>query len=879
MARGASRATLAATLLPALLAVLAAAPLTAGACGDNAPARPVPECRRVDGGLEVACGDPDAIGMWPGGLRPGLPGQVLPQERDSTQYNSTTIPGAASGHELFHSLDAVDTHLYVTYNAGVQVWNIAGIRAENPQFLIAKDGWRGDFFEFQSVGENDFYVDDVAAIADGSNRRLVAVSGRHTIGISLWEHTVAPFDFDQLYQDTTNRSQQVRAVEWGNRHYAFAAGPLGVYVYDMTFARDLANPCEDQGGTVCPGVYKGKLGNTNIALYLDLIERGGKVYVVKSGGNALPVEIWETSNPANPGTAIRRFQGLPAGGNGVAFFELGGVAYLGVVEKVGTSWRVRIYDVDACLDSDGCTSLGPALYSRNVLAAASSAQFLTYSTSDATPFLYYGLNQINLQGSKAELLLDLTGFPGLVSEYTESGATYSDGCSGNTVDYWGDYHPKNGWGLGNVRPMVGKFSGDYFYRAAYGILDVHVKTIEGATLLITGGPVGGVGFVGVDYVFEATALACVPEPVWNWSASNGGVVVGTGDTVSISWPTAGPKFVTASNSGCAAPPATLDLDIQQAAAAVGGVSVDPAAPSVCETVTFTAEDVTGQPPFVDEWEVRDASGGLVAFGLGSGLSFDWDTDDTTPAGSYTASVLVTNLANPGGDLAAGGFTLAAAALDFTEPPSFDGAPGPAVINAPVQFRVSTAGASSWTWDFGDGSAPVELTTRAAGENPQHTYTLGGTYDVTVTIENCVGAIDTAELSIDVVEEELQVESFRPVCPFGLCEFCVGEEVFFTQEYVGQPQSYSYDWRGDGEFSQATAQPRDSHVYCQGGTGILPKVKVVSGSQEVIFTSTNSLTVFEAGCPPIPDGVCEVADEIFFDGFESGSTSAWSLVDP
>ncbi|MEE8523528.1 MAG: PKD domain-containing protein, partial [Thermoanaerobaculia bacterium] len=757
------------------LALLSAPPVPAGVCGDLTPGRPVPECRHQNGGLEVDCTDPNAVRLWPGGLRPGLPGQVLPQSRDSTQYNSTTIPGALSGHELFHSLDIVGSHLYATYNAGVQVWQISGIHAENPNFLIAKDGWRGDFFEFQAVGENDFYIDDDAAIATGG-RRLVAVSGRSTVGFSLWEHTVSPFDFDQLYQDINNRSQEVVVVNYGDRDYAFAAGTLGVFVYDMTFAQDMSFPCIDQGGAICPGVYKGKLGTTNIALHLDLIERGGRIYVVKSGGNGLPVEIWETSNPANPGIAVRRFQGLSAGGQGVAFFELGGVAYLGVVEKSGTSWRIRIYDVDGCLDTNGCGSLGPALYTKNVVAAASTGQFLTYSTSGATPFLYYGLNEINLEGGNAELLLDLTGFPGLVSEYTDSGGTYFDACSSNQVDYWGDYHPKNGFGMGNVRPMVGKFSGNYFYRAAYGMLDVHVKTIESATLLITGGPPGGVGFVDVGYTFDAAALACVPDPVWDWSASGGGQVTGTGDTVQISWPTAGSKIVTASNSGCAAPPATLDVEIQDAAAAVGSVGVDPAAPSVCETVTFTAVDVTGQPPFTADWIIRDGSGMPVATAPDAGLSFEWATDDTTPTGNYNAEVVVSNAANMAGDPADTDFVLAAATLEFTQQPTYDGAPGPGLIDVPVQFRVVTAGASSWTWDFGDGSDPAVFTSRAAGENPQHTYTIGSTYDVTVTIENCVGAMDTAQVSVEIIEEELQVKIFRANCPQGVCQLCPGTEV-------------------------------------------------------------------------------------------------------
>jgi PKD repeat protein len=387
--------------------------------------------------------------------------------------------------------------------------------------------------------------------------------------------------------------------------------------------------------------------------------------------------------------------------------------------------------------------------------------------------------------------------------------------------------------------------------------------------VVNGGPPGGVGFVDVPYTFEAAAIACVPDPVWNWSASGGGQVFGTGDTVAISWPTPGAKSVTASNNGCAAPPATTNVEIQDAAAAVAGVGVDPAAPSICETVTFTAEDVTGLPPFVDDWEVRNGAGALVASGTGTDLSFEWMTDDTTPTGPYTATVVVSNVANPGGDMASAGFTLADAVLEFTELPTYDGAPGAGVIDVPVQFRVVTAGASSWTWDFGDGTTPVTFTSRAAGENPLHTYTLGGSYDVTVTIENCAGGFDTTGLSIEIVEEELQVVTFRPICPFGICEFECGETVGFLQDYQGQPQTYSYDWNGDGTFDQTSATVQATHVYHTAGAGFQPRVKVVSGTQEITYTSPSSMTVFDVGCDAVDL-------PIFTDGFESGDLSAWTL---
>jgi PKD repeat protein len=40
--------------------------------------------------------------------------------------------------------------------------------------------------------------------------------------------------------------------------------------------------------------------------------------------------------------------------------------------------------------------------------------------------------------------------------------------------------------------------------------------------------------------------------------------------------------------------------------------------------------------------------------------------------------------------------------------------------------------TGWLWDFGDGGSSTE-------QNPAHTYTATGTYTVTLTVSNTVGA--------------------------------------------------------------------------------------------------------------------------------------------
>jgi len=67
------------------------------------------------------------------------------------------------------------------------------------------------------------------------------------------------------------------------------------------------------------------------------------------------------------------------------------------------------------------------------------------------------------------------------------------------------------------------------------------------------------------------------------------------------------------------------------------------------------------------------------------------------------------------------------------------------INLPVQFIDMSIGAGSWEWDFGDSSPPSFL------QNPTHTYSVLGTYTVTLTIDGCLG-IDTYSIDIEIAEQ-------------------------------------------------------------------------------------------------------------------------------
>ncbi len=62
----------------------------------------------------------------------------------------------------------------------------------------------------------------------------------------------------------------------------------------------------------------------------------------------------------------------------------------------------------------------------------------------------------------------------------------------------------------------------------------------------------------------------------------------------------------------------------------------------------------------------------------------------------------------------------------------------------TQFTDRSLGANQWTWDFGDGSDPV------AEQNPTHQYDAPGDYEVTLTIDGCLGN-NNVMLPITIIE--------------------------------------------------------------------------------------------------------------------------------
>ena len=258
---------------------------------------------------------------------------------------------------------------------------------------------------------------------------------------------------------------------------------------------------------------------------------------------------------------------------------------------------------------------------------------------------------------------------------------------------------------------------------------------------------------------------------------------------------------------------------------------------------FNATPTSGEAPVTVDF--TDASTGSVTsyswdFGDGSGSTSQNPSHTYTAAGSYTVTLTVTG---PGGsDTATCG-----SCITVTDPPppppaapvagfSPDSSGGEAPVT--VSFLNSSTGdITDYSWDFGDGGGSL-------AQNPSHTYTVAGTYTVTLTVTG-PGGSDTATCGSCIVVTDpvppAPVADFSPDSPGGEAPVTVS----FMNMSTGDITSYSWDF-GDGGGS--TAQ-NPSHTYTTAGTYSVSLTVTGPGGSDT--ASCGSCIVVEDPPPPPP----------------------------
>ena len=316
---------------------------------------------------------------------------------------------------------------------------------------------------------------------------------------------------------------------------------------------------------------------------------------------------------------------------------------------------------------------------------------------------------------------------------------------------------------------------------------------------------------------------------WSWSFSPDGTPVppstSTTQNPSVTFATQGAKTIslTTSNAAGSSDPRQKTLTVLDPAPAVaGGVTASPASPLQCQPVTLTANGVTGQPTLSYSWTVTDSSlNPAQGFTSSNANPVVWSIPGGAAADTYTAKVMVDG---PGGPTAVASTTIPVQALP-TLPADGSFAPtNDAFTAGTVQFHVNAPGATEWSWDFGDGNGFQPFTSDPInGPNPTHTYLSTGPKTVQVKVRNCVdvGGRTSAPLNITIVQTTPLVAKFDVGCfiPDGLhCYVNTGTSLTFTDQSVGPPDQWDYDWNGGTAFPDSpNPSPVTSHTYLTPGT--------------------------------------------------------------
>ncbi|PKR80165.1 hypothetical protein CW751_10895 [Brumimicrobium salinarum] len=209
-------------------------------------------------------------------------------------------------------------------------------------------------------------------------------------------------------------------------------------------------------------------------------------------------------------------------------------------------------------------------------------------------------------------------------------------------------------------------------------------------------------------------------------------------------------------------------------------------PNPTADYSFTEVCNTYATQFTD---MSSASAVGWSWDFGDPASTTGQTQDTAfvypDEGTYTSTLTVSNTYGCTDQISKTVLVKHQPTADFTNPTVCAG--------SSVNFNNTSQGNNhiSYAWDFGDG-------TTSTNQDEVHDYAIGGTYPITLIVENNVGCIDTLIRNIDVFNV--------PFPDFVADTVCIGSMTSFTNlttDASGLGNDYFWDF-GDGNSSyQAT----------------------------------------------------------------------------
>ena len=432
-------------------------------------------CGPIRQGNSVVCFTPARPVSLSGELKAVDP-NPLPRERDTTNFNEVREP--YWGRHWFYGVDIENGWILAGLAHGIGIWDARGNPA-NPTFVASRIyGPGGQAFPEIPAGESSKIVfggidapdDSVAALAGYGAGTLVFDLRIKQQPIPVYQHAVT--------------AESVYATRLKGARYAYVASwaPPGVYIYDLDRALQ-ANGCLDLAvepeDSVCHGVLAGRIDTPAPSYYVH----GVGNYLVVSFGASRGFQVYDLTSPAHPTIKLTGLRGSTGRAvQGVALWNEGSLYYLGarLSASLIEGEQTAIYDVSCITNTDGCPELGPPLAMMETPSRGGS-NYLTFSRANGvTPFLYAGTDAScgGEDGKQREWLFDLSN-PERPRDVTPLVTVpvvgiYKGVPQTKRINYWSYYYRGSPTGFNLVAPRAGKFYGNYFYRAARSMFDIHL---------------------------------------------------------------------------------------------------------------------------------------------------------------------------------------------------------------------------------------------------------------------------------------------------------------------------------------------------------------------------------------------------------------------
>jgi uncharacterized protein (TIGR02145 family) len=216
---------------------------------------------------------------------------------------------------------------------------------------------------------------------------------------------------------------------------------------------------------------------------------------------------------------------------------------------------------------------------------------------------------------------------------------------------------------------------------------------------------------------QFTDLSTNEPTEWSWNFGDGGS--STQQNPSHTYTTAGTYHITLTVTN----EADSDTEIKTGYITVTAAVIAPvadfsaSATEIVEGETIQFTDLSTNEPTEWSWN----------FGDGGSSTQQNPSHTYTTAGTYHITLTVTNEADSDTEIKSGYITVTAAVIAPVA--DFSASATEIVEGETIQFTdLSTNEPTEWLWNFGDGGTGHE-------QNPSHTYTIAGTYNITLTVTN------------------------------------------------------------------------------------------------------------------------------------------------